>query len=84
MTTEEDIAKLEERFNSHLIKYAEDKTADNIRHEQIMQEITELTQATAQVVNAWKVANGFQRFVKWLSGFAVLGAVITWLADKFP
>lgn len=75
---------LEDRLQQHMIAYAKDKTSDDLRHEQAMKEIAALRQATADVVNAWKVANGFQKFVKWLSGFAVLGAAITWASKHFP
>jgi hypothetical protein len=54
------------------------------KHEETMTAIANLTSATADVVDAWKVANGLQRFVKWLSGFAVIGAVMAYFATQFP
>lgn len=43
--------------------------------------IAKLTQATQGVVEAWTVANGLSKFLKWLSSFAILGAIIIWLKD---
>lgn len=54
------------------------------KHEETMVAIANLTCATRDVVDAWKVANGLQRFVKWLSGFAVIGAMLTYFATQFP
>lgn len=38
--------------------------------------------ATAGVVDAWTTVNNFQRFVKWLSSFAILGGALAWLFTK--
>tara|TARA_R110002167_G_scaffold366375_1_gene595568 strand:+ start:29585 stop:29809 length:225 start_codon:yes stop_codon:yes gene_type:complete len=43
--------------------------------------IAELTIATQGVVEAWTVANGLSKFLKWLSSFAIIGASIVWLKD---
>tara|TARA_R110000772_G_scaffold264083_1_gene384398 strand:+ start:2180 stop:2404 length:225 start_codon:yes stop_codon:yes gene_type:complete len=43
--------------------------------------IAELTIATQGVVEAWTVANGLSKFLKWLSSFAIIGASIIWLKD---
>lgn len=41
--------------------------------------IAELTIATQGVVEAWTVANGLSKFLKWLSSFAVIGGIWAWL-----
>lgn len=43
--------------------------------------IANLTEATQGVVDAWVVANGLSKFLKWLSSFAIIGASIIWLKD---
>jgi hypothetical protein len=58
--------------------------ASDVRHEQNLEAIEKLTAATAGIVEAWSTAAGVRRFVKWLSGFAILGVVLSWLIDKFP
>lgn len=80
----QDIAQIEARLEKHLEEYAAREAKQDLMQAANMQAIAELTTATAAVVDAWKVANGFQRFIKWLSGFAVLGASITWAAKTFP
>ena len=47
-----------------------------------MQAIAALTTATQGVVDAWSTAHNLRRFAKWLSGFAVVGAVVYWIAAK--
>ncbi len=42
-----------------------------------------LTEATKGMVDAWTAANSFQKLIKWLSSFAVLGFVISWVSSKF-
>lgn len=89
---EEDLASLTHRFEEYLIKRdLKDKAAD-ARLDKLLttQEvnsanIAELTKATKGVVEAWTVANGLSKFVKWLSSFAVVtavvGGLIIWLKD---
>lgn len=52
-----------------LIK-AQELNASNIAH---------LTESTQGVVDAWVVANGLQKFIKWVSSFAIIGGIIAWL-----
>ena len=39
--------------------------------------------ATEGLVNAWNVLSSFQKFVKWMSGFAAIGVFIAWYNDLF-
>tara|TARA_R110000803_G_scaffold210114_1_gene281090 strand:+ start:2769 stop:3029 length:261 start_codon:yes stop_codon:yes gene_type:complete len=41
--------------------------------------IADLTKATNGVVEAWTVANGLSKFLKWLSSFAIIGGIWAWL-----
>tara|TARA_R110000803_G_scaffold16073_5_gene44197 strand:+ start:3154 stop:3441 length:288 start_codon:yes stop_codon:yes gene_type:complete len=41
--------------------------------------IAKLTEATNGVVEAWTVANGLSKFLKWLSSFAIIGGIAAWL-----
>jgi len=43
--------------------------------------VKELTEATKGIVEAWTVANGLAKFIKWVSSFTVIGACIVWLKD---
>lgn len=43
--------------------------------------VADLVCATKGLIEAWKVANGVQRFLKWFSAFAIL---ITWLLAYLP
>lgn len=87
----EEIKKLRNEFEAHVSEYRQWATEFSTRqeqlqaaHEQNMQAISALTKATDSVVNAWVVANGVQRFIKWLSSFAIVGAGILWVVSKLP
>jgi hypothetical protein len=68
------------------------------RHAQLLESqecsiraIKKLTQSTEGLVAAWTAANGaikvgaaLGKFVKWLAGFAVVGAMIALLKDNLP
>jgi hypothetical protein len=41
----------------------------------------ELTESTRGIVETWQTANGVGKFFKWLSGFAILGALVKWFTD---
>ncbi len=52
--------------------------------------ITSLTDSTKDLVNVWHAANGTMKslsalggFMKWLSGFAFVGVIITWASKLF-
>lgn len=81
----EQLAALETKIDMHLgeyllhrQEYIERQETQELAYINTMKAINELTVATKGVVDAWTIANGFQKFVKWLSGFSVLGAVIAW------
>lgn len=90
-----DIIKLRREFEEH-VTMAADRHEEMLKlneqtvlicktsNEECLKSIQELTIATKGVVDGWTVLNGFHRFVKWLSSFAVLGAIGAWVVDKFP
>ena len=78
----------EERRWEHLISAQEYNTKCI---QELTQSTKELTESTRDIVSAWNAANGtvktmsaLGRFVKWLSGFAFVGAFLTWLFKQFP
>jgi hypothetical protein len=88
---ETELQKLGDRMDTHLEQYrvdCKDFTERQIKiqlaHEQNMEAIKALTEATSAVVNAWTVAAGLQKFIKWISSFAVVGAAIMWILSKLP
>lgn len=66
-------------------------TTQESNTEQIKELVTsnkELSESTRDVVAVWQAADGtiktfsaIGKFVKWLSGFAVVGVAIKWIAD---
>lgn len=49
----------------------------------------ELTESTRDIVAVWKAADGtiktmslFGKFVKWVSGFAIIGVIGKWVIDQ--
>lgn len=45
--------------------------------------VTDLTSATEDLVLAWRTIQAIRAFAVWLSGFAVIGGVITWACKKY-
>ena len=83
------VKDLEDKLDSHIKAFDEYKLA--LAHTQAVHEeayrnnmraITDLTEATKGLVDAWTAANTFHKFVKWLSSFTVLGVAIAWLYTK--
>ena len=91
------IILLQEKLDNHIDEYKkhcedEEKRWDHliVAQERNTQSIKELTEATRDIVNVWQAADGtiktmsvFGKFVKWLSGFAVIGVAVKWLFDHF-
>ena len=78
----------EEKRWDHLI-VAQERNTQCIK--ELTQSTKELTDSTRDIVSAWNAANGtvktmsaLGRFIKWLSGFAFIGAFLTWLFKQFP
>ncbi len=89
MNNQEDIDMLTEKLDEHIsvcAKYMLDQQEINKRQDeayaQNMEAIATLTKATQGVVDAWATANNFQKFIKWLSGFAIIGALIAWFVKE--
>lgn len=90
MSDNEEVIKLQRRLEQHLDTYRNDAfiiEARFVKHEAMQEKnleaIDRLTATTQGVVDAWVFANGFHRFIKWLSGFAFLGGAIAWLQHTF-
>jgi hypothetical protein len=90
-SVESQLRRLGDKVDTHLEQYradCKDFTERQIKiqlaHEQNMEAIKALTIATSNVVNAWTVASGLQKFIKWISSFAVVGAAIMWVVTKLP
>ena len=86
---DEEIIKLQRRVDKHIIEFERHKLGDDQRflkyskaHEENMEAIAALTESTQGVVDAWAVAASFQKFIKWLSGFTIVGIVVAWLAER--
>ena len=86
-----ELARLNRRFEDHLDDYREHVSDDLVKHarqdemhEQNMEAISALTKSTQGVVDGWVFANNVQRFIKWLSGFAVFAGLISWWVTGKP
>ena len=64
-----------------MLEYRERQLRQDIAHEQNLEAIRRLTSATQGLVDAWLVANSFQKFIKWIASFGVLAYVIKWISD---
>ena len=85
---EKEMATLTTRFEEHLIECSRRDKAVDARLDKLIEaqelnatNIAKLTEATNGVVEAWVVANGLSKFLKWLSSLAIIGVGIVWLKD---
>lgn len=87
----DEITKLKNKLERHLdwhkdteIEAEKRQLRRDTAYEQNMEAIAALTKSTQGVVDAWAAANNFQKFIKWLSGFALIGAMIAWAIKQLP
>lgn len=87
---DEEIVRLNRKVDNHILEYKKHTIDYEARYlkqdeqyEKNMDAIAALTASTQGVVDAWKTAGALQRFLKWLSGFAVVGIVIAWFSEHF-
>lgn len=78
-------------FDSHITEFKNHELEERDRWAKLLaitetnaKSVCDLTEATRGVVEAWQTSANVGRFVKWLSGFAVLGAAYTWWIKNFP
>lgn len=78
----------EEKRWDHLI-VAQERNTQCIK--ELTQSTKELTDSTRDIVSAWNAANGtvktmsaLGKFIKWLSGLAVVGVAINWVLEHLP
>lgn len=97
MDQQEEIIRLRTRLESHIQDYRDHVLEEERRHYQEMQKqeamasnIAQLmkalelqVKATEGLVNGWNALAFFQKFIKWLSGFAFIGVMIAWYNDLF-
>jgi hypothetical protein len=97
MPESENFIRLQRRFDKHVEEYR-DHLIEHERKEMqhlLQQELTsrnlaELTRALelqAQLVKGpvegWNTIRNLQKFILWLSGFSLVGALIVWYTDTF-
>ena len=88
---------LQQKLDNHIEDYKKHCEEENNRWDHLIvaqerntQSIQELTVATRDIVTVWQAADGTMKtmsaigkFVKWLSGFAVIGIAIKWIFEHF-
>lgn len=84
--TEAQMKEFNRRFEDHLDEYRVHISEDVEKYARLdaMQEanmvaIADLTLATKGLVEGWIVANGLQRFLKWVSAFGIVGVALVWM-----
>jgi len=79
--------KLDQHLNDHKV-YEVTYEARCVKQEEesrrTIEAIEKLTKATTEIVEAWRVVKGIQKFVKWASTFTAIGLLLSWLHYKFP
>ena len=88
---------LQEKLDNHIDTYNKHREEEQVRWGNLLNSqetntraIQELTDSTRDLVTVWKAADGTMKaasalgkFVKWLSGFAIVGVVVKWASDYF-
>jgi len=91
--TDPRVVVLQQRLEAHIEDFNEHKKEEYERWERLMKiteanakAIRDLSESTKDLISAWRAATGAVKvgsalgnFIKWLSGFAVVGAAIAWL-----
>ena len=84
-STEDRIIALQKRLDHHSDEFDRHVKDEEIRWNKLLSvtesnatAIEDLAASTKGVVDAWQTSTNVGRFVKWLSGFAVIGAAYTW------
>ena len=94
---DEQLILLQQKVDAHILEYKsrcdrEDERWSNLidSQERNTKGIEDLTKSTQGMVEAWQAAGGAMKvmsalghFVKWLSGFAIIGGCVTWIAQHF-
>lgn len=70
-------------FELHRAEMEETHRHHNELCEKNIEAIAKLTESTQGLVDAWTTASNLQKFVKWISGLAVVGTTIAWLIKNF-
>lgn len=76
------ITNLERKLEAHILEDAKVHTSYDARLEQQMTNVDKLVMSTQGLVDAWTVANGLHKFIKWISGFAIVIAAAIWIAKR--
>jgi len=88
----------EAKLDAHIEKFNEHLQGDDDRWHKILKVTEEnsrnvqaLVESTRGAIEAWQAASGaikvgaaIGRFIKWASGFAIIGAIINYFIDKHP
>jgi len=85
ISTDELATRLEEhlvQYRLHREEYLDRQAHQDEAYEKNLEAIAALTKATQGLVDSWVVVLSVQKFIKWLSGFAVIGGFITYLIAK--
>ena len=92
---DEQFVFMQQKLDDHLKEYQQHRVKDAQRWSNMIKvqelntkSISDLTESTRDLVSVWKAADGTVKtmsalghFVKWLSGFAIVGVAIKWLID---
>lgn len=96
-STDEQLILLQEKVDNHIEEYHTHREEENERWIHLLESqeknalaINNLADSSRDLLEAWQAATGtvkvlsaIGKFIKWLSGFAIIGAFITWCVQHF-
>ena len=80
----DEIKKLRKRFEKHMDEHRLDDKEYSIQMAAMLKAIDDLTKAVQPLVDGVTVLVVLQKLVKWASGFAFLGIIISWYTGYNP
>lgn len=94
---QQQVANHIEEFHEHRAEYKAYREEESERWDHLLKSqeanavaINRLAESSSDLLSAWEAATGtvkvlsaIGKFIKWLSGFAIIGAFITWIVQHF-
>ena len=81
----------DEKLSQFHAEFVDHRDKEEQKWAEILRAVNDNRKDTSDLVEAWKNIKGFVwvggvigHFFKWLASLAVLGALISWFADRWP
>lgn len=97
MNIDEVVVMLQKQLENHIIECDKSRVEDRLMMKELLTgqaantvALTKLTEQTKVMISVWQAGEGvvtvatlFGKFIKYLSGIAIVGVGMSWLIEKF-